>query len=199
MQQRRTQAMHALYYGLYFSYSLDQSSSVSAIIGVCYFILNLQGLGLDSPSIWALGSVHQTSSYPPIAPPTQRLRSDADFQQQNFQYYPKNLLTANKFVPLSSQAAPANYNVAKTNVPSSVYSQPKNPQMYGSSKVSTPSNQEQQLPKYSMANVASSPGKVFNSQAMGDWNKAGMAPNQHYKNNSVQGILSRPFSCKIQP
>lgn len=136
----------------------------------------------------------QQNPYPPIAPPTQqRLRNDSDYQGYPF-YQTKNVFgpTANKFVPSSSQG-PGSFGPIKSNIPASGYDVMKSPPMY-SPKVSTPGNLDHQASKY----PASSPNKPFNSQTIPgtDWNKSISA--QQYKANSVQGLLSRPYSCKYR-
>ncbi|XP_076822186.1 uncharacterized protein LOC143468718 isoform X2 [Clavelina lepadiformis] len=152
-------------------------------------------LGLEQGSIWALGNVQQPTTYPPIAPPNQRIRSEGDFPSHSLQYYPQKgpFHVGSKVVPPSS--APGGFGAGKPAIPSSSYAGKKaSPPTY--SKVSSPSSQDHmsssgQVPKYTMP---ASPTQKPYMGSQTEWNKQAVGSTPLYQPNSVQGLLSRPFS-----
>jgi len=116
------------------------------------------------------------------------MRSDAgDYQSQSYQFYQKNVFPTNKYVP-SSQSPGSFGAVPSSNVPSSGFGSVVKPTQIYSPKVSASSSQD--MSKYSMSTVSTSPAKPFSSTQQpisGDWNKTAGISNLQYKNNSIQG------------
>jgi len=143
---------------------------------------------LEHSSAGGMGNVQ--SPYPPIAPPSQRIRSEAEYVFQQ----PK----PNQFATSGTKAMqPSQFGNMKTGNPQQVgYGRLKNSQsVFGPSGISGPdplNSIQQPIQKFS--SPLSGPGmKPGVGQASGDWSKP--PSSQQFRSNSVQGILSRPFSC----
>nr|CAB3265200.1 protein PRRC2C [Phallusia mammillata] len=141
-------------------------------------------------------NANMQSSYAPIAPPNQRLRSETDYNLPNYQTKTQQH-SATKMPPPPYQGA---FGAMKSTMPSSAsFGSVKSAQsMYvPSAMIGTQehmSSAQLQMQKYSMSNTAASSTVVKPAvgQLSGDWNKA--PTSQQYRGSSVQGILSRPYS-----
>ena len=134
------------------------------------------------------GMGHIQRSWPPVMPPNQLIRSEADYAFQQPDQFATSGTNANE---------PSQFGNMKTGTSQQVgYGRLNNNQsVFGPSGISGPDPlNPMQQPVQEFPSLLSGPGmEPVVDQGCGDWSKP--PSSQQFGSKSVQVILSRPFSC----
>ena len=148
-------------------------------------------LGLNHMTLGTLGSQNM---YPPIAPPSQRVRETGDYQTQHYPFYQGKStsypLNNSKMLPSTHMHSNALFDSSKLTGPSSLNYTGMKSQQLPSYAVQKDSSQYSK----GVMNDGTANKQILLSSNANEW-KSSLS--QQYRANSVQGILSRPFSCKF--